>query len=96
MQQSRFIQGNLQAIFDALFFVGAIDPMLQSNWEDVKSEIKDFPRRLDRAIETINQCQGNTSNIVKVLQSLEKGEIQILTMEVGRELAEFADRRSLH
>ena len=34
-----FIQGNLQALFDALYEVGAIDPILKLDWSEVTEEM---------------------------------------------------------
>ena len=96
MQQSRFIQGDLQTVFDVLYLIGTVDPMLKTNWNAIRNQEKEFSSKLSLAIEAVNQCSGDRTLLLSRLQALDAKTLQILTMEVGRELAEFADRQSIH
>ncbi len=95
-QQSRFLQGDLQALFDALFFMGAIDPMLKQDWNSIQADLSNHRHLLDCTLKEINACSKDQSELIGKLKSLDSKALQFLTMEVARELAEFADRRSLH
>ncbi len=92
----KFLQGDLQALFDALFFVGAIDPMLKSDWKPIQAEIEQSRPLLESTLSAINGCGQTQAELIGKLQELGPKAIQFLTMEVARELAEFADRQSLH
>ena len=35
-----FLQGNLQNVFDALYTLGAIDPVLKKDWKQMNSEFE--------------------------------------------------------
>ena len=97
MQQTqKFLQGDLQALFDALFFVGAIDPMLKSDWQPIQSEMEGSRALVESTLKAINDCGGTPAELIGKLKELDPKAIQFLTMEVARELAEFADRQSLH
>ncbi len=97
MQQTqRFLQGDLQALFDALFFMGAIDPMLKSDWQSIQTELEVSRPLLETTLKAVNGCGGSPAQLIGMLKELDPKAIQFLTMEVARELAEFADRQSLH
>ena len=91
-----FIQGDLQAVFDALYSVGVIDPVLQMDWNYLNSEIPNHVRDIDQAIRTVNDCAGNRNLLTEKLHGMEFKTLQFLALEVAREFAEFADRKDLH
>lgn len=91
-----FIQGNLQVVFDALYEVGAIDPILKADWVELNKEmIKNYPMA-KTAFDTVNSCRGDASLLVQKLHSLDEKSIQYIAMEVAREFAEFQDRKAIH
>lgn len=90
------LQGNLQAVFDALFEMGVIDPVLNKDWADSLDEISRDPRRLERAIEAVNGCEQQPSAIVRELKRFDGVTLEYLAMEVAREYADFQGRSSLH
>ena len=91
-----FIQGDLQAVFDALYTVGAIDPVLGMDWEKITSEMNQNPQLVDRACASINACRGDQKQLVQTLNSLEQKLLHFVALEMAREFSEFQDRKELH
>ncbi len=96
-----FIQGNLQLLFDALYEVGVIDPVLKMDWSQVNEEIQNQQlsgegHHLQSMFEVVNQCQGNKDMLMNKLRVLDEKSLVYLAMEVAREYAEFQDRKELH
>jgi len=91
-----FIQGNLQAVFDALYQMGAIDPVLKMDWKLIHAQMNLEPQKLKLALKNINQCRGDKQELLKVLQGLESSTVNYVALEVARELAEANDKKVLH
>lgn len=91
-----FIQGNLQAVFDALYEVGAIDPVLKMDWSEVTKAMEQAPFKVEKAVKLINGCGGNMDLIRDQLLLLDSQSLHFIAMEVAREFAEFQDRKDLH
>lgn len=91
-----YLQGNLQLVFDALFSIGAIDPVLKMDWQAVTKEMEEEPQRLHYACEILNSCADDFSRLVKTLKDMETKTVQFIALEVAREFCEFQDRKSLH
>lgn len=91
-----FLQGNLQAVFDALYTIGAIDPVLQLDWENVTREMEQQPRRVHEACQSINDCAGDQERIIEKLNRMDQQAVQFIALEVAREFCEFQDRKELH
>jgi hypothetical protein len=91
-----FIQGDLQAVFDALYTVGAIDPVLGMDWEKINSEMSQNPQLVYTACKSINDCAGDQKKLVQTLNSFEQKILHFVALEVAREFSEFQDRKELH
>lgn len=91
-----FLQGNLQAVFDALYSVGAIDPVLGMDWEKINSEMSSSPQLVNNVCARINACGGDPKLIAETLKNMEPRLINFLALEVAREFCEFQDRKELH
>lgn len=91
-----YLQGNLQLVFDALFAVGAIDPVLKMDWQEVTEQMEKEPQRLHTACETMNSCGENIQQMVDILRSMDTQSLHFLALEVAREFCEFQDRKTLH
>lgn len=91
-----FLQGNLQAVFDALYTIGAIDPVLKMDWQEITKEMMHHPQVLQHAFTEINQCRGNKDLLVQKLGMMDTRSVHYIAMEVAREFCEFQDRSSLH
>jgi hypothetical protein len=91
-----FIQGNLQAVFDALYAVGAIDPVLKADWLELNKEMVQNNHLLENAIDVINSCEGNPTLLQERIAHLDSKSISFIAMEVAREFAEFQECQTLH
>ena len=91
-----FLQGDLQIVFDALYSVGAIDPVLKLDWSVVTKEMMAQPGILSDAFQAINACRGNKDLLVQKLHMMDEKSVNYIAMEVAREFCEFQDRKELH
>jgi len=91
-----FLQGDLQLVFDALYTIGAIDPVLKLDWNEVTKEMMANPQILSDAFQTINGCRGNKDLLVQKLHMMDPRSVNYIAMEVAREFCEFQDRKDLH
>lgn len=91
-----FLQGDLQAVFDALYAVGAIDPILKMDWEEVTNDMVKHPKLVKQAMDMINACAGNKTLLVQQLHMMDTRVVNYIAMEVAREFVEFQDRNCLH
>ncbi|MES3039285.1 MAG: cytochrome [Bdellovibrionota bacterium] len=90
-----FLQGNLQVVFDALFTVGAIDPVLKMDWTEICEEMKKDPDNTRVAFDKVNSCRGDYTQLISTLNELDQKSVHYIAMEVAREFCEFHDRQSL-
>lgn len=88
------IQGNLQAVFDALYDMGVIEPVLKMDWQEHLHEIRHGSPELEQAVRSINTTASNQVALRAELQKLDSKSLEILAMEVAREFAEFHSRGS--
>jgi hypothetical protein len=95
-EDKMLLQGNLQAVFDALYEMGAIDPVLAKDWAESLAEISRDPRRLERAIEAVNACEQRPTAIRQELGRFDERTLEYLAMEVAREYADYHGRTGLH
>jgi len=91
-----FLQGNLQTIFDALFHMGVIDPVLEKDWGPYfERQIEFFPY-LENVLRTISDCPNDLQSLITRLSKYDKKTLEYLAMEVAREFAEYQQRQTLH
>lgn len=91
-----FIQGDLQAVFDALYAVGAIDPVLKMDWEKLNSEMASNPKVINKLCERINACHGDKKELIDTLKMMDSKSLSYVALEVAREFSEFQERAALH
>ena len=91
-----FLQGDLQAVFDALYTIGAIDPVLKMDWDQVTNEMAQNPHLVVEAMDTVNSCRGDKNLLVQKLHMMDTRAVHYIAMEVAREFVEFQDRSCLH
>lgn len=91
-----FIQGNLQAVFDALYSIGAIDPVLGMDWELITDEMSKNPSQVYQVCQSVNACEGNQEKLISTFSSMDKKSLHFVALEVAREFSEFQDRKELH
>lgn len=92
------LQGDLQAVFDALYELGVIEPVLKMDWNSRLKEIETGSPRLARAVRIANECARDRKVLTARLKELDHGSLEILAMEVAREYAGFHtnDQTDLH
>lgn len=90
-----FLQGNLQNVFDALFAVGAIDPVLKMDWTQITQQMAREPQRMKRVFARVNACSGSYQDLIHTLSEMDKESVSFVAMEVAREYCEFQDRANL-
>ncbi|MCB0414102.1 MAG: cytochrome [Bdellovibrionales bacterium] len=91
-----YLQGNLQTVFDALYNLGVIDPVLEQDWTTALDEISNHYEDLTRVIESVNLHQGDVSELMRELERFDPTTLSYLAMEVAREFADFHSREELH
>ena len=91
-----FIQGDLQAVFDALYAVGAIDPVLKMDWQLISKDMVRNQALTDSAFSAVNKCGGDRKAIIEKLHALDPKSLTFVALEVAREFAEFQDRKDIH
>ena len=89
------LQGNLQKVFDALYNMGVIDPVLKKDWCEAYAEIPSYRSRLDQAVLVVNSHQNDPEKMLYELGKFEERILEFLAIEVAREFAEFQTRTSL-
>lgn len=90
------LQGNLQSVFDALYAIGAIDPVLKMDWNQVTREMETNPQMVVAACREVNECHSDKDEIVKKLYTMDKQSVHFVALEVARELCEYQERAVLH
>lgn len=91
-----FLQGNLQRVFDALYQLGLIEPVLEMNWSDALEEMKVDPLPLNRVVSVVNTHSGSAEDLADALTCFDDKELSFLAMEVAREFADFHSRNQVH
>ncbi len=98
MRQSsvRHIQGDLQLVFDALFELGVIDPVLKMDWSQHIDSIEKDSFAVRRAVDIVNRCGSDRAKLFEELGRLDAKTLEILAIEVAREYASFHSRAVVH
>jgi hypothetical protein len=91
-----YLQGNLQNIFDALFHMGVIDPVLEMDWGSALEEISQHEDEFFRVLSVANSCQDDMQTLMTNLKKFDQQILSYLAMEVAREYADYHSRETLH
>jgi hypothetical protein len=91
-----YLQGNLQAVFDALYHLGVIDPVLEMDWAQALEEMDDHALDIDEVVKVANQYQDDVEILKCELGKFDQKALGYLAMEVAREFADFHAREDLH
>ncbi len=91
-----FLQGDLQRVFDALFHMGVIDPVLKMDWSEEFGKLDTQPWMLDPVIEKVNKCHGDYSELIDELQDFDQSILNYLAMLVAKELMYFHTNTVVH
>ena len=91
-----YLQGNLQVMFDALYNMGVIDPVLELDWTKELEEISEHMEDFVQIISVVNSKQNDVDEMMIALEDFDKKTLNFLAMEVAKEFADFHSRESLH
>ena len=91
-----YLQGNLQAVFDALFHMGVIDPVLEMDWGKALDDMPNYADEFFHILNVVNSFQDDVEQLVSHLQKFDQQTLSYLAMEVAREYADFHSRETLH
>ena len=90
------LQGNLQVVFDALYHMGIIDPVLEMDWQNEMHDAEEYKGRVSEALSIANQFQEDFEILLDELGKLDERTLSFLAMEVAREYADFHARKYIH
>ena len=91
-----YLQGNLQAIFDALYHMGVIDPVLEMDWAEELDRMDDYASEFFHVVEVVNEHQDDMPELIASLKAFDTQTLSYLAMEVAREYADYHARETLH
>lgn len=92
----RHIQGDLQIVFDALYELGVIDPVLQMDWTQHLEKVERNEFAVRRAVDIVNRCGNDKQRLFETLAKLDEQTLELLAVEVAREFAGFHARAVVH
>lgn len=90
-----YLQGNLQAVFDALYHMGVIDPVLEMDWNKALDEMSDYADDFFQVMAIANTCQDDMEALMGSLKKFDQQTLSYLAMEVAREYADYHSRQSV-
>lgn len=91
-----YLQGNLQAVFDALYHMGIIDPVLEMDWNKALDEMSSYTDEFHQVLSIANSCQDDMQELMSHLKKFDQKTLSYLAMEVAREYADYHSRETLH
>lgn len=91
-----YLQGQLQTVFDALYHMGVIDPVLEMDWSKVLEERNFQTETFTEIVQVANHFQGDLDRLMEELEKFDQKALGFLAMEVAKEFADFHARRDLH
>lgn len=91
-----YLQGNLQLVFDALYEMGVIEPVLSMDWQDAMKEMEQDPYALVEVVRVANSHQDDSKRLAERLEKFSEKTLSYLAMEVAREYADFHSREEIH
>jgi hypothetical protein len=90
-----YLQGNLQAVFDALYHMGVIDPVLEMDWGKALDEMNEYEDEFFQVLNVANEYQDDMQTLMVNLKKFNHQTLSYLAMEVAREYAEYHSREDL-
>lgn len=91
-----YLQGNLQIVFDALYEMGIIEPVLQMDWKNALDDMNQDPKMLFEVVKVANEYQLSQEELIHKLENFDEKSLGYLAMEVAREYADYHSRNSIH
>ncbi len=91
-----YLQGNLQVMFDALYNMGVIDPVLEMDWNKELEESFNYMDDFAQIIGIVNSKQHSIDEMMQALEDFDQKTLGFLAMEVAKEFADFHSREDVH
>jgi hypothetical protein len=91
-----YLQGNLQAVFDALYHMGIIDPVLEMDWAKALDQMSEHVDHFFEILAVANAHQDDVHALMDNLGRFDQKTLTYLAMEVAREYADYHSREALH
>ena len=91
-----YLQGDLQTVFDALFHMGIIDPVLELDWGEAQEEFQLHLETFEKIVHVANSQQEDLQDLMAQLEAFDEQSLNYLAMEVAKEFADFHAREDLH
>ena len=91
-----YLQGNLQTVFDALYHMGVIDPVLEMDWNKALDQMPSYADGFFEVLTIANTCQEDSQELMSLLKKFDQQTLSYLAMEVAREYADYHSRETLH
>lgn len=91
-----YLQGDLQLVFDALFDMGVIDPVLEKDWSEALDELPSYYDTYTEVLKIANDFQSDKFQMMEHLEKFDEETLGYLAMEVAKEFADFHSREELH
>lgn len=89
VNRNQILQGELQVVFDVLYDLGVIQPVLQLDWQPYLKEMEEGSVRLATAVRTVNRWNHDPVRMRVELARLDEHALQSLAIVVAKELADF-------
>lgn len=90
------LQGDLQKVFDALYHLGVIDPVLEKDWQQEFKKIEENPQTLVEILGVVNSNLGNYQDLMNKLSAYDVEHLSHLAMVVAKELVGFHTAQVIH
>lgn len=90
------LQGNLQNVFDALYTLGVIDPVLKMDWKAEFPQMQKEMYKVASVIETANENSMSVGKLMNSLKGYDQKSLGYLAMIVAQELVSFKLNKVLH
>jgi hypothetical protein len=90
-----YLQGQLQTVFDALYHLGVIDPVLQMDWSQAMHDREVQTDLFTQVIVVANRYQTDVDELMAQLERFDQKALGFLAMEVAKEYADFHSRGEL-
>lgn len=90
------LQGDLQKVFDALFHMGVIDPVLEMDWSIEFQRIEENPYQLAKILSVVNSSPGTYEDLISQLRNFDTKDLSHLAMVVAKELVGFHTNQVVH
>lgn len=91
-----YLQGNLQAVFDALYHMGVIDPVLEMDWNQALEKMDEHADEFLKIVSVANRYQDDMQTLMFNLKRFDQQTLSYLAMEVAREYADYHSREAVH